>query len=332
MSTPSSCADSRSAISSPVSASGPTPSDWRDGLTTDQCGRVAALVSLSARQARELGLLTSGTYGRLGFTLSASDALQQSLESRLRAKLGGAIGSTLFKMTWKAWVTPLLRQRFRLRASALRTSETGCTGWPTPACTTGQGGQAKRMESGRSNLIDAAMLASWGTPTTTEAGGTPEAFVARKAKHTCGNSLTALNLQALLASWATPAARDWHSGSGSEEFLAARALQSRGKPLSEQAFTLAGWPTTTTEDSSDSRAYGYGGHTFMTLTDAARSADSGPALNGSPVVTASGGQLNPAHSRWLMGLPPEWDACAVTAMQSMPKLRARSSKPTSKAN
>lgn len=141
--------DSLNAISSQESEDGRLPCVAEDGQTVARHGQRHAPASLSARQARDLGLLTSGTYGPPHIGLSASAALSWSLASNLAA-LTRATGSTLYKLTWKPWAMPSGRLRFRLRASVRRTKETVLIGWPTPIASNGRGaGNFNRQGGGK---------------------------------------------------------------------------------------------------------------------------------------------------------------------------------------
>ena len=253
--------------SSPASVVGVTPSDSPAGPTIDPSGLDLALVNLSASQAHTAGLLTSGTYGRIGSISYGPSDLKSSLVNRLKRRLG-TDGSTLFKMTWKEKVTSSHRSCSLLRASARPTSDTDCGSWVTTRVQDSKHARATEYELSREPSKD----------------------------------LLHVQVNRYLVGWPTTQQRDYKGVPG-ETFNMSSLPRT------------AGWTTTTTRDWKDGSSVGtvpinglLGRQVWLT---------------GSIAPTGSGGQLNPAHSRWLMGYPTAWDSCGATVTPSSRKSRQK---------
>lgn len=142
------------------------------------------------------------------------------------------------------------------------------------------------------SLEHAVKFSSWPTPRREDSESTMAGTPAQNGNNAAGNNDYSRSVVAL-APWVTPNTRDWRSESCSEscseEFTQARWEHPRGKSLSAQAY----------------------------IAGPARRTATGVMLTGSSAGMASGGQLNPALSRWLMGLPKAWDQCAPAPLKKL---------------
>ena len=180
-----------------------------DGPTTARSGLVARLASRSRFLAGDRGATTHGTFGPTSIESFATGGPLCSWENRLRARLATA-GSMEWRLTWRRKTTPAGRSISRLAASAPRTSETGCTGWPTVVAN----------DDNKSPSAHRAMKLRMG-----------------------GNRTEIASLQVMakeLAGWSTLRATDGEKGGPRMAFSAG------GEPLPMQAAALAGWPTINT--------------------------------------------------------------------------------------
>lgn len=293
------------------------------------------------------GQPTTGSYKQLtlpSFSVSKSPVptLSEKVAEKLK-QLIDASGSMEYVMTWKRHTTPSGRVIYRLRASARRTSGSGCSGWQSPIAGDSksvkyrrdQGAKGRerptnegclvgwptaRAEDSKSTgahrgiadtLTSAARLTGWTTPTAHDVSPRGKN---QKAKHGTKHGCADLNADVMLTGWPTPTARDRKNGKASQD-----TMDRNSRPLNKQVVQgLTGWQTPTKQDNcavgpAEMEAIENWVEGTLPQTSIQRlrtqvhlgaTLPSSSAATGKPAASLS---LNPAFSRWLLGYPAAWD-------------------------